>query len=223
MKEPRSGKFISLEGGEGAGKTQLLQQLLGSLAAPGREIIATREPGGTTVAEVIRKVFAEVPADEVLTMESELFLISAARSQHVAQLIRPALARGAWVLCDRFADSTRVYQGHLGGLSSTLIETLIAASTALLEPHLTLYLDCPVEVAEQRLQRRKTAAKVSHSLGEGGGVGRYDGAERALHQQLRQGFQALCGRFPQRVVLIDASQSPDLVLKQALTAIKERC
>lgn len=209
------GRLITIEGGEGVGKTSLLQRLVASLTDEGREVVATREPGGTAIAEDIRRIFAHIPAGEELTKEAELFLISAARAQHVAQVIAPALERGAWVLCDRFADSTRVYQGRVGGLDSSVIETVIACSTFGIEPDLTFYLDCPVAIALQRLGQR-------HQQGDAAaGVGRYDNGSTALHHTLREGYRVLAKKFPQRIKQLDASQSQEAVAHHAIRLLKE--
>ena len=208
------GRFISIEGGEGSGKSRLLGDLRSLLVARGLKVVTTREPGGTPVADAVRALFSAPPAGEPLTVETEALLVAAARSQHVARLIRPSLQQGAWVLTDRYADSTRVYQGELGGLPRSTVESLIALATGGLTPDLTLLLDCDVDVSLARLAGR----------GETGadGAGRYDGARREVHERLRAAYMDLAMQEPQRIVVLHASDPPEQVLATALAALEAR-
>jgi dTMP kinase len=174
--------------------------------------VQTREPGGTLIGQSIRDLFAKPPPGEVLTIESEAFLVSAARAQHCAQVIGPRLNAGDWVLSDRFADSTRVYQGILGGLNLQFVETLIRESTFGIEPDLSFLLDCDPVLSRQRLKGREGAS----------GVERYDDAAMTIHQNLRQGFLDLANQFAHRIVILDASQSQAKVFEAACQEIRAR-
>lgn len=147
------GRFITLEGGEGVGKSTNMGFIAERLRARGVDVVTTREPGGTPLAEAIRSLLLEV-RDEPMAQLTELLLVFAARAQHIAQVIEPALARGAWVLCDRFTDATYAYQGGGRGLDQTVIEALEALVQQGLEPDLTVFLDLPPEAAEARLGDR---------------------------------------------------------------------
>lgn len=210
------GRFITIEGGEGVGKSVLLRGLVSALLSRGLAVVATHEPGGTPVAETLRRIFASPPEGERLLIQSELFLVSAARSQHVAHVIRPALAAGKWVLCDRFADSSRVYQGMLGGVGDEFLERVIAESTGSLDPDLTFLLDCPVDVSLARMRRHVS------EQGERGGVDRYDDAGREVHEKMRRCYGQLVTRFPARLVKLDAEKPPEALVAAAIQALAER-
>ena len=212
------GKFISVEGGEGVGKSLFMGLLITKMKEQGITPLATREPGGTPSADYIREVFKHPPAGDPLVPLAELFLVSAARSQHVACKIAPALASGQWVLCDRFYDSTRVYQGAMAGIAAATFEPVIAVSVADTHPDLTLLLDCPVSVALGRIARRAE---------ESGGAGairkdRYDSAESHTHEQLRQAYLEVSRRFPERIVVLDASGDAERLATEALSIMTTR-
>ena len=152
---PSHPRFVSVEGGEGAGKSTVLHALQAHLHAGGQQVVCTREPGGTPLAERIRDLLLQ-PGSEPVTPESELLLMFAARTQHLQQVIRPALAQGAWVLCDRYTDSSFAYQGGGRGLPDALLETLERAVVGL-RPGLTLLLDVDVERGLQRTRDRGSA------------------------------------------------------------------
>jgi dTMP kinase len=211
---PGPGRFISIEGGEGVGKSLFTSSLATRLKREGREVVTTREPGGTPVADQIRAVFSAPAGGERLTMEAEALLVSAARAQHVAHVIRPALARGAWVLCDRYADSTRVYQGALGDLGVADVEALIRFSTGGLTPDLTFLLDCDVALARERLARRPGDAA--------GQVARYDQAQGVFHQRLREAYLELARRGAGRFRVIAADLPADALVAAAVRALEER-
>ncbi len=200
------GKFITIEGGEGVGKSSFLANLSRTLEERGVRFVQTREPGGTPAANKIREIFNHPPENDSLTMDAEAFLVSAARAQHCGKLIRPALEKGEWILSDRFADSTRAYQGVLGGLDKEFLEHLITSSTGGLEPDITFLLDCPVETSIERLGQRSDAKT------------RYDNASLENHNKLRQAFLGIAKEHPERFVIIDASKTPQEV---ADAAIKE--
>lgn len=206
---------MTIEGGEGAGKSLLAEAIARRFAELSIPLVRTREPGGTALADGIRQLFLDPPQGEKPLPLTELFLVSAARAQHLAKKIEPALADGQWVLCDRFYDSTRAYQGGLGGLDAALVEQLIQHSVSR-HPDLTLLLDCPVPVSMQRIQQREATRPATAKLN------RYDGGSEALHQQLRESFHKIAARFPQRIVVIDASASADQVFQQAWQAIQQK-
>lgn len=209
MSGVRRGIFITFEGGEGAGKSTQLRRLAERLAARGREVATTREPGGSEGAEAVRGLLVEGAADRWSPM-SETLLLYAARADHLERLIRPALARGAIVLCDRFADSTRAYQGAAGGVSPAFIDTLEREVLGDTRPHLTLILDLP---AERGLDR---------AAGRGGAEARFESKGLAFHQRLRDGFLAVAKAEPERCVVIDADQGLDRVTADIEAAVLAR-
>ncbi len=209
------GRFITIEGGEGVGKSSFSRALVDSLRSQGQDVVQTREPGGTPVADQIRSIFVSPPNDELLTPGAELCLVSAARAQHVEHVVRPALQRGAWVVCDRYADSTRVYQGLLGRVPTETLEAVIRFTTGELMPDLTFVLDCDVSISLARLKRRLPGQDQSD-------VSRFDLATVQTHERLRQAFQLLAELYPQRVMLIDASGSTQDAVHCALACLRER-
>jgi len=208
-------RFITLEGGEGVGKSTLMVALTNWLKSRGLDVVQTREPGGTPIADAIRHVFKAPPQGEDITPGAEALLVSAARMQHVENMIRPALKNGRWVLCDRFADSTRVYQGLFGGVPINELEWLIKFSTGGLEPDLTFLLDCDVMVSSSRVGGRfqKTENK---------DLERYDHAGQDVHDKLRQGFRKVAGFYPSRFFILDAAQPAANVLSQACAELERR-
>lgn len=207
------GRFITIEGGEGVGKSSLLKGLAEILRSSGKEVVVTREPGGTPGADLIRSLFAISNHSDPWLPETEALLISAGRAQHVGRVIAPALDRGAWVLCDRFADSTRVYQGVLGGLDETKLETLIALSTSSITPDLTLVLDCDVDLALERIAHTN-----SDRTDE---VTRFDQEKKDRHEKRRAAYQQLAAMFADRCFLVDASGSPSDVLQRASAILQK--
>ena len=198
------GKFITIEGSEGTGKTYLVQALSEFLQARGLSVLCSREPGGTSIADDIRMIFRNQDSNnETLTMEAELMLVSAARAQHVRQIIAPALQAGKIVLCDRFADSTRVYQGCIGGLPTTTVEQVIAMTTFGIVPDLTIVLESRYEVVKQRLAARSNKDAVM----------RYDPQEESEHDRIQQHFKELCAKGDKRLVCLDTS---DLQVAEAV-------
>lgn len=200
----RRGVFISFEGGEGGGKSTQARRLAARLNEAGREVVLTREPGGSPGAEAIRTLLVEGEADRWSAV-SETLLMNAARRDHLERVIRPALARGAVVLCDRFADSTRAYQGAGGGASAEFVaavETEVVGDTW---PDLTLILDLPAAAGLARAAAR-------------GGAARFESKGEAFHERLRAGFLAIAAREPARCVLIDGTRSEDAVAADVWTA-----
>lgn len=187
-----TGLFITLEGPEGAGKSTNREYLAERLQAAGVEVVLTREPGGTPLAERIREVLL-TPADEVMNPDTELLLVFAARAQHLSEVIRPALSRGAVVLCDRFTDSTYAYQGGGRGLSLERIATLESFVQRELRPDLTLVFDLPVEVGLARASAR-------------GRLDRFEQEGAAFFNAVRSAFLSRAKADPSRYLLIDAAQ-----------------
>ncbi len=203
------GKFITLEGGEGAGKSTQQRRLAGWLRDSGLEVVETREPGGSPGAEDIRRLLVTGTAGRWDPM-TELLLIFAARRDHVVRTIEPALARGAWVVCDRFVDSTMAYQGYAQGLGREAVETLQSLVTGGLQPDLTLILDLPVK---QGLARAKSRA---------GSEDRYEKMDPDFHARLYDAFHDIAEREPQRCLLIDAAGDEDKVSARLQAAVSER-
>lgn len=194
----RRGRFITLEGGEGVGKSTNLDWVCEWLNERGIEVVRTREPGGTPRAEAIRTLLLDPAPQEPLDDDAELLLVFAARAQHLARVIRPALARGVWVVCDRFTDATFAYQGGGRGLDRQRIATLETLVQRGLTPDLTLLLDMPVDAAQER---------VDHRLGqEGGQRDRFERERLAFFQAVRDAYLARAAAEPARVAVIDASR-----------------
>lgn len=207
------GRFITLEGGEGVGKSTNVSFVVAELEARGIEVVQTREPGGTPRAEAIRELLLAA-AEEPLDSDAELLLVFAARAQHLAQRIRPALARGAWVVCDRFTDATFAYQGGGRGLSFERIALLERLVQAELTPDLTLLLDMPLEVAEQRLAARLDRTKTSRD--------RFEQEQRDFFERVRLAYLARAEQDSWRVATIDADGSLDTVQQRIRLVLDER-
>lgn len=205
------GWFITFEGGEGTGKTTQIRRVAEHLQALGRTVVVTREPGGTPVAEAARAVLLD-PALEPLGL-SELFLLEAARHDHVERVVRPALARGEVVLCDRYADSSTVYQGMVRGIGVDRVEELNALATGDLDPDLTLVLDLDPEAGVTRARSRNATGDGSES--------RLDDEPAEFHRRVREGFLHLAELHPDRVRVIDAGGDPDSVFPRLLAALPE--
>lgn len=209
-REAARGRFITFEGGEGAGKSTHLRMLAARLAACGVETIATREPGGTPHAEKLRDILLSGAAQPLGPL-AEAALFSAARVDHVDRLIAPALARGAFVLCDRFTDSTRAYQGALGQVDEralALLETIAVGDT---RPDLTIMLDLPAAEGLARAAKRRDNAQAAD---------RFERESETFHEGLRTAFLAIADREPHRCCVVDARQSQDDVA-EAIWAIVE--
>ena len=209
----RTGKFITFEGGDGAGKSTQIRRLAAALAATGRRVKQTREPGGTPTAEAIRALLLAGRAKS-LGSEGEAILFAAARSDHVGQLIRPALERGEWVLCDRFADSTRVYQGTGNGADEKLLRVLERVAVGTTKPDLTIVLDVPAAVGLARLRGRLSATGEQED--------RFEGEALAVHERRRQAFLDIAAHEPGRCVIIDATQTEDQVAHEIWKAVSTR-
>ena len=203
------GRFISLEGGEGAGKSTQLKRLAEALRGLGREVVETREPGGSEGAEMIRRLLLEGPEDR-WTPQAEALLFAAARADHVARTIRPAVERGAWVLSDRFLDSSLAYQGGALGLGVEAIRALHGFGSDGFLPDRTLLLELPAAAAEARLRVR-----------DAGGADRIGARDTAFHAGVARAFGALAQAEPERFRRIDASGRAEAVTRRALAAVED--
>jgi dTMP kinase len=202
-KGPAPKRFIVFEGGEGAGKSTQVQRLAETLRAHGEQVVTTREPGGSPGAEAIRSLLVSGDAER-WSPETEALLINAARADHLDRTIRPALAKGQWVICDRFADSTMAYQGYGMGLDRVWLEALRKRVVGDTEPGLTLIFDLPVEVG----------------LGRAVASQRYEKMGRAFHETLRSAFQDIArAQDGRKRVLIDAGEDLDDVARQVFGAV----
>ena len=199
------GRFITFEGPEGAGKTTQAARLEATLRARGLRVVATREPGGTALGERIREVLL-APSGEAIDPLADALLFNAARRQLVAEVIEPALAAGTTVICARFADSTRAYQGYGGGLPLAELDRLEAVATGGLRPDRTILLDLPVEIGlARKAPDDRTRFETSFDL--------------SFHQRVRNGFMAMAAAETSRFVVIDASGDPDDIARRALRAV----
>jgi len=203
------GRFITFEGGEGAGKTTQIRRLAERLSQAGRTVVTTREPGGSPGAELIRDLVLKGSADRWSPL-TETLLMYAARRDHIERVIAPALARGDWVVCDRYADSTRAYQGAAGGAPEGLIAALEVDILQDARPDLTLVFDLDPTVGLGRAEARAGAEM------------RFESKGLAFHQRLRDAFLAIAAREPDRCVLIDAAQSMEAVEAAVWAATRER-
>jgi len=193
-------RLISFEGGDGSGKTTQLRLLEKYLVSRGMVCLCTREPGGTTLGEMIRQVLLEGGREEIAS-PTELFLYLADRAQHVHEVIRPALASDRLVLCDRFTDSTLAYQGYGRGVDLDMLRRLNQVASRGITPDLTFLLDCPVEVGLPRTAQRL----VSQESGKGR-EDRFEREKTAFHEKVRTGFLNLARAEPERIYLVDASR-----------------
>ena len=203
------GRFITFEGGEGAGKSTQLGLLADALARAGIAALGTREPGGAPGAEAIRKLLVEGDPRRWDAVGEALLMVAARRS-HLTATVWPALEQGKWVVCDRFADSTEAYQGSAGGVPRAALEALHRLIAGDFAPDLTLILDLPVDIG---LKRAKARA---------GRETRFERKDRAFHEKLRQGFLDIARREPRRCVVIDATGDIETVHRAVLAAVRER-
>ncbi|GAB2782673.1 dTMP kinase [Halomonas shantousis] len=208
------GRFITLEGGEGVGKTTNADFICRWLEAQGIETARTREPGGTPRAEAIRQLLLDPDPEEPLSSDAELLLMFAARAQHLASRILPALARGAWVVCDRFTDATFAYQGGGRGVDMRHIATLESLVQKGLQPDLTLLLDMPVEVSRGRIDTRLAE--------QGGQRDRFERERGAFFLAVREAYLERAHAAPERFAVIDAAQSLPDVQAQIATCLSDR-
>jgi dTMP kinase len=205
------GRFITFEGGEGTGKSTQIKKLADRLKAAKLRIRVTREPGGSPGAEIMRHLVLS-GMGRLLGPEAETLLFAAARDDHVRTVILPALSQGTWVLCDRFADSTRAYQGSLGQVPEGLINAMQRVTIGDLKPDLTIILDLPVEIGLQRAAARRGSATPD----------RFEGEKLGFHQGLREAYRKIAADDPARCVLIDANSDPDTVAGRVWAVLRDR-
>ena len=203
------GRFITLEGGEGVGKSTQARRLCEALRSRGLDVVETREPGGSPGAEAVRRLLLEGAVDR-WTPETEALLFAAARADHVARTIEPALARGAWVVCDRFLDSSLAYQGGAGGVGVEAVLRLHEIGSGGLLPDRTLLLDLGVDAGAARAADR-----------DEGAPDRFGRKSSAYHADVEASFRALAARWPARFRLVDAAGTPDEVTERLLAALED--
>ncbi|HEV7877002.1 dTMP kinase [Bradyrhizobium sp.] len=205
------GRFITFEGGEGSGKSTQIKTLAERLSGADLRTLVTREPGGSPGAEIIRHLLLS-GMGKLLGPEAETLLFAAARDDHVHAVIKPALDQGVWVLCDRFFDSTRVYQGRLGKVEPGVLNAMQRVTIGDLKPDLTIILDVPVEVGMQRAAARRGA----------GAPDRFEAEDVKFHQGLREAYRQIASAEPQRCVLIDANAAAGIVAGRIWTSVRDR-
>ena len=200
--------FITVEGIEGSGKSTLIASLAERLEATGRSCLVTREPGGCRLGEDLRRILLE--SARRLDDRAELFLFLADRAQHVSEVVRPALSRGEWVICDRYADSTVAYQGYGRGMNAAMLRNASDAAAGGLTPDLTFLLDLPAEEGLRRARMRNLTEGTEAS------EGRFEAEELAFHERVRTGFLKLARMEPARFAVLDARRPPQELLANAL-------
>jgi dTMP kinase len=213
------GKFITLEGGEGAGKSTQAALLVERLQRAGLTVLKTREPGGTPRAEAIRELLLSGKAKRFGPL-GEAVLFYAARESHLELTIRPALERGEWVICDRFSDSTRAYQGAAGGLPLSVLGILDTAVVGSTRPDLTLIFDLPPELGLRRTAERKRQSTNGEASDKA--LDRFETMNMAFHRSLREEFLAIAKAEPERCAVIDASRDVQHVAEEAWMAVRQR-
>jgi dTMP kinase len=207
------GQFITIEGGEGVGKSTQIETIRATVQAAGFETLLTREPGGTERAERIRDLLL-TPTNEAMPTACELLLMFAARSAHVTNLILPTLAQGKWVICDRFTDATYAYQGAGRGVPRTDIAVLETMAIDGLKPNLTLLLDAPIELSLARARKR--------NLERGAAAGdRFEREQEEFFKRVREAYLAIARADPNRIAVIDASRSVDEVKTSVAEAVRK--
>jgi dTMP kinase len=218
-------RFITFEGGEGAGKSTQVRRLAETLKASGISAVATREPGGSPGAESIRKLLVGGDTNK-WNPETETLLLFAARADHVARTIRPALDAGKWVICDRFTDSTYAYQGAGRGVDFSFIQSLENLVLGGFHPDLTFILDVEPEAGLSRTSGRHATQQISLPSFDAAKArrkeARFEGFGKAFHETLRTAFRNIAARSPGRCVLLDASESEDAVAATVWRAVSER-
>lgn len=205
----KQGIFISIEGPEGAGKTTIINMLTEQLELEGQQVISTREPGGIDIAEQIREVILN-KSNTAMDSRTEALLYAAARRQHLVEKVRPALAEGKMVLCDRFIDSSLAYQGYARGLGIDEVFSINKFAIEDMMPSITLYFDLDPRIGLERISKNK-----------GREINRLDLENVEFHEKVREGYLQLVERFPERMVKIDASKPVEEVFKEAKKQIEQ--
>jgi dTMP kinase len=207
----KRGHFITFEGGEGSGKSTQIKRLADTLDAKGVRTLVTREPGGSPGAEIVRHLVLS-GVGKVLGASGEALLFAAARDDHVHHVIAPSLNHGTWVLCDRFTDSTRVYQGRLGSADIKLIRAMERVTIGELQPDLTIILDVPAEEGLARAAKRRGEATAD----------RFEGEDISFHRRLREAYWQVAAEEPDRCVLIDAAADVETVAQRVWDVVASR-
>ena len=215
----RRGKFITFEGLDGTGKSTQMRRLAGALRAAGHKVVETREPGGTSTGEKIRKVLLDSGTDGLSPL-AEMALMFASRAQHIEEVIAPALATGHIVLCDRFTDSTEAYQGGGRRLGSKAVLELHRILCSDLQPDLTLLLDSDPHASVNRARRRNRRKLKGGSRGHD--ENRFEQETRAFFARVREGYMAIAKREPGRVVVVDASGAPGQTHQRVMEAVRRK-
>lgn len=197
------GTFVTFEGIEGSGKSTQIALLAAALQSQGKQVVLTREPGGTPIGDQVRKILLD-PENSALDPKAELLLYGASRAQHLHDVVLPAIAAGAIVLCDRFSDATLAYQGYGRGLDIEMIQALDCLVTAGMRPDLTLLLDIDAAIGVARAHGRNAVRGLEAEA-------RFENEEIAFHERVRQGYLTLAREFPERVRIVDAARSPEAV------------
>ncbi len=210
---PMLGKFITLEGPEGSGKSTQAKEMIHRLAEVDVEAIYTREPGGTALGEAIRNILQHDAAGEAPCERAELLLFEASRNQLMEKVIRPALDQGRWVICDRFIDSTTAYQGFARGLPIEEVQAVNRFTINNVMPDLTLLLDVEIETGFERIAQRFLKCNES--------ADRFELEERSFHERVRQGYLKLAKEEPDRFRIVDASQEPETVSREIWSILKQ--
>ncbi len=210
---PKANRFLTIEGGEGAGKTTLIRFLTTVLQERGVEVVVTREPGGSFLGEELRELILHPKPTEPLCKEAELFLFLAARSQHIETLIKPALEADKVVICDRFNDSTIAYQAAARGFDKKKVQNLCDIASLCLSPSLTLYLDVPPSIGVRRAHRRNDQ--------NGDQIDRIEQEDLSFHEKVREGFLELAKEDPKRIRIIDTTKAPATVKRHAEELVQE--
>ncbi|MGL4952815.1 MAG: dTMP kinase [Culicoidibacterales bacterium] len=205
-----TGKFITFEGGEGAGKTTVIEAVRVELERRGFDVVVTREPGGTPIAEKIREVILDVGHTE-MAAKTEVLLYAAARAQHVEELVIPSLHAGKIVLCDRFVDSSLVYQAYARDIGFDIVYKLNAYSIGEYWPQATILLDIIPEVGLKRVFSNRDASEIN----------RLDQEALSFHEAVYEGYQDLAKRFAQRFRIVDASRDVEMVIRETITIVDQ--
>jgi dTMP kinase len=208
-----SGKFITFEGPEGSGKSTQIRLLAEKLEAQGIDVLCTREPGGSATGEAIRDILQHDAAGEPLSERSELLLFTASRAQLMNQVVLPAIENGAWVLCDRFIDSTMAYQGFARGMDIATLDAINEFAIHGRKPDLTILLDLEVEAGFQRLEERYAGSGESHD--------RFEREARDFHHRVRDGYHTLADREPDRFHIVNSDRPIEEVSSNVWNVVKE--
>lgn len=207
LNQKNRGFFVTLEGGEGSGKSSLAYRLEKFFSKKGIEVLLTREPGGCPFAEKLRSIV--LGSEDEISDEAELLLFLSARAEHINKVIRPAIERGALVICDRFTDSTLCYQGYARGLGIDTILPVCKYAEGIFSPDRTYLLDLDPKEGFQRIKKRESSDRIEM-------------AGSSFHQKVREGFLDLANRFPDRICTVDASMSIKFVFEKVMTDLSER-